>query len=183
MELIELKKQMSVLEQVLSKTSAKIEVDVKTSSTAQVKILKKYRQAILNCAILAIVFACLWIGNVSPDKLPNFYKAFIVILCSGAAMWYTFLYQKLKNVKVAALSPARLISATTNIRILTLTGEIVSGIALAVFFTMLLTDMIVMSKLAFYLIIATLCGGLSYSALYFWPKYIKLFRDLNSIKN
>ena len=43
MQLNELKKSMSTLEQVLAKTNSDIEINVSTSQTAKTKILKKIR--------------------------------------------------------------------------------------------------------------------------------------------
>ena len=67
-------------------------------------------------------------------------------------------------------------------QIYALSGEVVSGIALAVFFTLFLSNLNTISSLAFYLCITTLVLALILSLCYFWPKYIKLFRDLNAIK-
>lgn len=182
MRLEELKQNMSILDQVLSKTSVEVKINVDISETAQDRILKKYRQAVKNCLILTFVFICLWIGNVSSEKLPNMYKAFIVIINGVAAVWYMFLYQRLKNVKITDLSPRDLFSQTTKIKILTLSGEVIFGIALTVFFTLLLSDMFVMNQLVFWLIIGFLAISLLISATYIWPRYVALFRDLNSIK-
>lgn len=182
MQLTELRQSMSVLDHVLAKTSADITVDVTASETAQNKILRKYRQGIINNAVLAAVFGCLWIGDVTPDKLPNLFKGFIVILTAAAAVWYGFLFIRLKRIDIARLSPSKLLSATTTIKLLTLSGEVAFGIALAVFFTMLLTEMLATNLLAFRLIIATLAGGLVWGIVYTVPRYVKLFGDLNSLK-
>lgn len=182
MGLDDLKKNMSTLEQILAMTETDIKINVSVSETAKTKILKKFRQVATQCAIIAFVFTCLWIGNVTPDKLPNVYKAFISIMCAAASLWYIFLSSKLKKIDVASLTPAKLFSATKTIKILILSGEIVSLIALTVFFTMLLSKMVTLNLLAFYFIIATLCIGLALSLTYYLPQYLKLFRDLNSIK-
>lgn len=182
MELEEIKKNMSMLDKALDKTNSDFKISVSVSETAQAKILKKIRQAIINNSIIFIVFTCLWIGNVSPEKLPSFYKAFICVMCGVATLWYIFIYLKLKKINVATFTPTKLFSATTEIKILVLTGEIIFGIALVIFFTMLLTQMATLNHLAFYLIIATLSVGLVYSTIFFWPKYIRLFRELNSVK-
>lgn len=182
MQLDELRKNMSTLEQVLAKTSADIRINVEVSETAQSRILRKYHQAAKNCAIVAIVFCCLWIGNVSPDKLPNLYKGFITVLCGAGAVWYAYLSIRLKKIEIARLKPSALISETTTIKLLTLAGETVFGLALAVFFTLLLSEMIATNLLVFWLIAGCLAAGLTWSALYVWPRFIRLFSDLNSIK-
>ena len=68
MQLNELKKSMSTLEQVLAKTNSDIKINVSTSQTAKTKILKKIRQGFVSCIILAIVFTAMALGNVSPTK-------------------------------------------------------------------------------------------------------------------
>lgn len=182
MQLDELKQNMSLLEQVLSKSSVEITINVSASETAKNKLLVKYRQAVINNFILAVVFGCLWIGNVTPDKLPNFFKAFISIMAIVASGWYVFLFFKLKSVNIAGETPARLFSETTRIKIFTLSGEIFFGLVLGVFFTLLLSWLFVLNPLAFKLIIVTLVFGLVLGVIYVWPQYMKLFRDLNSIK-
>lgn len=182
MQLTELKQNMSILDRMLAKTSADITVDVTASETAQNKLLKKFRQGIINNALLAAVFACLWIGDVTPDKLPNLFKGFISILTAIAAVWYLILFTRLKKIDIARLSPSKLLSATTTIKLLTLSGEVAFGIALAVFFTMLLTEMLATNILAFWLIIATLVIALVWGIVYTVPRYVKLFGDLNSLR-
>ena len=182
MQLTELKQNMSILDRMLAKTSADITVDVTASETAQSKLLKKFRQGIINNAVIAAVFACLWIGDVNPDKLPNLFKGFVSILTAIAAVWYLILFTRLKKIDIARLSPSKLLSATTTIKLLTLSGEVAFGIALAVFFTMLLTEMLATNLLAFWLIIATLVIALVWGIVYTVPRYVKLFGDLNSLR-
>ena len=91
MQLDEFKKSMSLLDQVLSQTSADIRINVSASQNAQTKILKKYRQAFTSCAVLAVVFVILWIGDVNPQALPTYIKAFLVTYLSLASAWYVFL--------------------------------------------------------------------------------------------
>ena len=74
MQLNELKKSMSTLEQVLAKTNSDIKINVSTSQTAKTKILKKIRQGFVSCIILAIVFTAMALGNVEPQSFPNYLK-------------------------------------------------------------------------------------------------------------
>ena len=182
MQLDELKRNMSVLEQVLAKASADIEINLSASEPAQKKILRKYRKSFTNSLILAAVFSCLLMGNVSPEKLPNFYKLFIVILSLLAAGWYIFLFMRLKKINIARLSPTKLFSEMTTIKILTLSGEVLFGLVLTVFFTLLLSYMLDNNTLAFRLTVGFLIFALAGSVLYAWPRYIKLFGDLTTIK-
>lgn len=182
MQIEELKKNMSVLDQVLAKTSTEIEINREPSETAQTKILKKYGRAAIQCLIISAAFCCLWMGNVEPVKLPNMLKGFIVILCGMAGAWYILLFTMLKKIKLASLTPREVISKTTLIKIMTLSGEIFLDIALTVFFTLFLSEMFGSNQLAFWLTISLLAIVLTFSVIYFWPKYIRLFNDLNSIK-
>ncbi len=182
MQLDELKKNMSTLDQILAKTQTEIKIDVKSSQTAQGKLLKHYRNSILANSILAIVFACQLPNPEFTTHLPKFYVAFIALIGAAATLWYIFLYMKLDKIKISQLSPTKLFSKTTKLKILTISGQMVSVVVLAVFFTLLLSHMLITNPLAFRLIIATLAFGLIWGAIYTWPRYIKLFRDLNSIK-
>ena len=74
MQLNELKKSMSTLEQVLAKTNSDIKINVSTSQTAKTKILKKIRQGFVSCIILAIVFTAMALGNIEPKSFPNYLK-------------------------------------------------------------------------------------------------------------
>lgn len=182
MQLEELKKNMSVLDLVLAKTSSDIKVNIAASETAQHKILKKYRQAFMSNLVLAVVFSCLWIGNVDPVKLLNMYKAYIAVMCAAASAWYLFLFMRLRKVEISLLTPKSLFSETTKIKILTLSGEVFFGLLLTVFFTLFLSEMFVTNQLVFVLIVGLLSVSLVWSVVYVWPRYIKLFRDLNSIQ-
>lgn len=67
MQLDELKKSMSTLEQVLTKTNSDIRINVSVSETAQSKILRKFRRSFTSCLILAVVFAAMIAGeSISP---------------------------------------------------------------------------------------------------------------------
>ncbi len=182
MQLEELKQNITGLDQLLAKTGSAVEVNVTASETAQGKILKNYRQSFINCLILTVVFTCLWMGNVSSLKLPNMYKAFIVIQSLLGAAWYMYLYFRLRKVDISRLTPGRLFSETTKIKLLTLSGEVFFGILLTVFFTLLLSFLMGSNPLAFWLIIATIAIALVIGVIYTWPRYMKLFRDLNSIR-
>ena len=181
MQLDELKRNMSVLDQVLSKTSTDIRIDVRASETAREKLMKRYRQNILSNSIIAIVFAS-QIGN-SSFPLPVLYVAFITAITGLAALWYIFLFIRLKDINISRMTPTRLFSETAKIKIMTLSGEVFFAIALAVFFTLLLSDLLVTSQLAFWLIIGCLAAGIAGGIFYFWPRYIKLFRDLTTLKD
>lgn len=182
MELDELKKNMSTLEQILAKTNTDIKIDVAASETAQTKILKKFRQGFLSCLILAVVFAAGAIGGINPNSFPLGQKIYLVIYLLLGAVWYIFMYHKLRNINIAALPPAKLFSKTANIKMLMLSGEIFFIIGIVILFAMLFPTAWASNRVGFWAMIITLAGAVIYSVLHYWPQYIKLFQDLNSIK-
>lgn len=182
MQLEELKNSMSTLEQVLAKTNAEIKINVSTSRTAKVRILKKFRQGIISCAILAAVFAAAAIGNVNPASFPFGLKIYISVVLSIGAVWYSLMYRKLNRIDIAALSPAQLFSKTASLKIMVLSGEVFFGICLAVLFTLLFPTAWAYNRASFWTMSVALLCALIFSVLYYWPRYIRLFRDLNSIE-
>ncbi len=182
MQLNELKKSMSTLEQVLAKTNTDIRINVSASETAQKKILRKFRQGFISCLILAAVFAAGAIGGINPQSFPLSQKIYLVIYLLLGAVWYGFMYRKLRNINIAALPPAKLFSKTANIKMLMLSGEIFFVIGIVILFTMLFPTAWAFNRIGFWAMVITLAGALIFSVVHYWPQYVKLFRDLNSIK-
>lgn len=182
MQLDELRKSMSTLEQVLAKTNTDIKINLSVAQTAQTKLLKKFRQGFTSCLILAIVFAAMALGNLNPYSFPLSLKIYLVVYLLLGAAWYIFMYLKLKSINIAALTPGKLFSKTANIRILMLSGEIVFGMGIVILFTLLLPNAWEFNRTGFWCVIGTLAVAVIYGIVHMWPQYIKLFRDLNSIK-
>lgn len=182
MQLDELRKSMSTLEQVLAKTNADIKINLSVAQTAQTKLLKKFRQGFTSCLILAIVFVAMALGNLNPYSFPLSLKIYLVVYLLLGAAWYIFMYLKLKSINIAALTPGKLFSKTANIRILMLSGEIVFGMGIVILFTLLLPNAWEFNRTGFWCVIGALAVAAIYSIVHMWPQYIKLFRDLNSIK-
>ena len=99
-----------------------------------------------------------------------------------AGSWYIFLYLKLRRIDVATVAPAQLFSETANFKMLMLSGEIFFGIGIVILFTLLFPNAWAFNRVGFWAMIATLAAAITFSAVHYWPQYIKLFRDLNSIK-
>ena len=182
MQIDELKKSMSLLDQLLSKTDTDIKIDIAASETAQKRILKKYRKGFTSPAILAVVFTLMWIGGVNTKAFPDYLRAYLIVYLLAATLWYVFLYVRFKRVNVSQLAPRQLFAETTRIKIYTISGEAVSLIGLAVFFGLFLPDLMTVNPLAFWLCVAILVCGLISTGIYFLPKYIRLFNELNTIK-
>lgn len=181
MHLDKLKKGMSTLEQVFAKTNSDIKINVAASETAQSKILRKFRQGFMACLILAAIFTTMALNNIKPLSFPVHLKIYLVAYLILAASWYFILYLKLKRINISTLPPAKLFSKTATIKILVLSGEIFFGIGIAILFTLLIPNMWTYNRLGFWAVISGLVIALIYSIIHLYPKYIKLFRELNSI--
>ena len=134
MKLNELKKSMSTLEQVLAKTNTDIKINVSASKTAQTKILKEFRKAYTSLLLVAIIFVAAAIYNINPISFPLYLKIYLSSFLAIGAIWYIYLYRKLKSINIAVLSPKQLFSKTATIKLLTLAGEIFIGMCLVSFF-------------------------------------------------
>lgn len=182
MQLDELKKSMSTLEQVLTKTNSDIRINVSVSETAQSKILRKFRRSFTSCLILAVVFAAMIAGGIDQPSLSVNLEIYLAVYLALGAIWNMFLYRKLSNINIATLPPAELFTKTARLRMSVLSGEIFFGIGLAVLFTLLLPDAWAVNRIGFWCMVATLAFGIILGVIHYWPQYIKLFRDLDSIK-
>ena len=182
MQLDDLKKSMSTLDQVLAKTNTDIKIDVSASETAKSKILKKFRQGFTSCLIIAFVFIAMALGNQNSPSFPNYLKIGMAVYLLVAAIWYIFMFRYLNKIDIATLPPAQLFYKTTTLKLMVITSEIFFGICLAVFFTLLFQAAWMYNPIGFWAMVATITVAIIYGIVHMWPQYIKLFRDLNSIK-
>lgn len=182
MQLDDLKKSMSTLDQVLAKTNTDIKINVSASETAKSKILKKFRQSFTSCLIIAVVFTAMALGNQYSLSFPNYLKIGMAVCLLVAAIWYIFMYRYLKGISIASLPPAQLFSKTTTLKLMVISSEAFFGICLAIFFTLLLPTAWTYNQIGFWAMVATIIFAIVYGIVHMWPQYIKLFRDLNSIK-
>lgn len=183
MQLDEFKKSMTVLDQVLAKTGSKIEIDVKTSHKAKSWLLRLYLADAIICLIVGLVFLSLITFDIYAPLLPGYIRIYVAIFSITAALWYGFLYLKLRSMDVATLTPSEVISRTNRVKFLTLTGEIVFAIAIAVLFTMLFPFLLRHDVFAFRQMIVFLCLAFGWFLLSLLPKIIRSFRELNAIKD
>lgn len=178
MKLDELKQSISTLEQVLDKTTDDINIDVSASETAQSIILGQYRRASICGLVISLLFIVFWIWNLV--DLPAYIIGYVAVYPFAAALWYGFLYRKLKQINIPELSPVNVLSRTNVIRKLTLIGEIYLAIGGVVFFALFIHYLISADKFSFWYIIAIV-------AIFLWSyrglrHYIDLFRDLSTVK-
>lgn len=181
MQLNELEKNMSLLDQVLAKTNTEIKINVVASKSAQNKILKKYLTGFISSAILAVVFTISWIGKGVFQSFQPYLRGFLAIYLTIAALWNLFLYLKLKNIKISQLAPSKLFAKTIQLKIYSLSGEVVAALGLAVFFSLFLSDLKAVNPFAFWMCVTGIIVALV-SSISLLPRYIKLLNDLNTIK-
>lgn len=183
MELNELKKSMSTLDQVLTKTNADIKINVTASGNAKNKLLNKFRKNIILYLILAVVFTSAIFGGINPLSFPIGLKLYLVALLLIATVWYAVLYKRLQKIDVATLNPAKLLTETANLKIQMISGEMFFVLAMAVFFTLLIPTAWTYNRIGCWAMIVGLVVAIINSAINYYPQYVKLFRDLNSIKD
>lgn len=182
MQLNELKKSMSALDEMLAKTNPEVMINVAASQTAQIKLLKKIRQGFLSCIIVAVVFTAMALGNIEPQSFPNYLKIYMAICLAVGGGWYLLVYYRLKRVDVAGLTPASLIAKTAKIKLMMISGELCLLVCLAIFFTLLFQSFWSYNQVGFWAMVVCLLFAVVYGIGNVWAHYIKLFRELNSIK-
>ena len=181
MQLDELKKTMSTLEQVLAKTNADIKIDVAASETAQSKILRKFKQAAIVLIIVAGIMIAATIANLNVESFPNSMKIYLTAILVIASIWFGWMYSRVKRINVTSLAPAILFAKTAKLKLSLIVGEVCLIVALAVFFALCLPYTWEFNRLGFWLVIIALPIAVGYDIFRLWPGYIKLFRELNSI--
>ncbi len=183
MNLDELKKSMATLDDVLAQKSIEpIRLNSETCNTAQRKIMNQFRQGALSCIILGIVFPFAWSAGLGKNSFPLPYKLFMEIFCLIAAGWYGFLYFKTKKINIAANTPIQTMKQVAALRLYTLSGEITLGMAMAVFFTLFLSNLWVVGPDRFWIVIAATVIYIILLVTVFLPRTIRNFKNLTSIE-
>lgn len=178
MNLDELKKSMSTLDEVLAqKSSDPIKLNTNTCQSAQGRIAKLYRKNILVCGVLAVVFLLTGIGGVNAEIFPTGLKLFLGIFLGIAALWYTVLYKRTKDIDVASDTPMQTMKKVASLRLSALVGEIVGMIMITIFFTMLFSHLWSLDHYKVWLI----AGALFIAVIYDLYKLRQTVRDFNSL--
>ncbi len=181
MNLDELKKSMSALDDVLAeKVGDSINFNTETSNTAQKRIMKQFRQGALSCIILAIVFPIAWNSRLGNDAFPLAYKLFLEIFLVVAVIWYGFLYFKTKKINIVVATPMQTMKQVASLRFYTLTGEIVLGMTMVVFFTLFLSNLWVVGQYRFWIVIAATVIFIVLLVFVFLPRTIRNFKNLTA---
>lgn len=183
MDLDELKKSMSTLDDVLAEKSCKeINLNTATCDTAQKRIMKMYRKGASSCVIIAAVFLIAWNAGLGNDAFPIAYKLFLGTFLAVAAIWYAFLYFKTKRINIAVSTPMQTMKQVASLRFYALTGEIVLGMTMAVFFTLFLSNLWVVGKYRFWIVITAIAVFIILLATVYLPRTIRDFKNLTSIE-
>ncbi len=181
MNLDELKQSMSTLDEVLAqKNGGAITLDTTTCKTAQKKIMNQFRKGAFSCTLLGIVLLIAWNAGLGKDAFPISYKLYLMVFLGVAAVWYGFLYFKTKKINIALATPMQTMKKVASLRLFTLTGEIVLGLAMAVFFTLFLSNLWVVGQYRFWIIIAAIAIFLVLLVSVILPRSIRNFNNLTA---
>ncbi len=181
MNLDELKKSMSTLDDVLAKKSCdSISFDTETCTSAQSRIAKQYLKSILNCGVLAAVFIILWISGNDQPSFPVAMKGFLGVFMAVAAIVYATLYRLIKKIQVTTASPMTVMKQVSSLRLYTLIAEIIFAIILAVFFTIFLGNLWALGSYTFWLVAGALLVSLIIAGIML-PKKIRDFNELTAL--
>ena len=182
MELSDLKKNMSVLEQVLAKSNEEIKIDISASETAQTKLAKVYKQNVRNCLLALIIPVVLLLSGANTGSFPLYLKIFLLIYLLLGGAWYGYLWNTTKKISITTLTPISLLSVTSKLKLYTLSGEIFFIVGLTVFFSLFLSNLWDFSPLSFGLVIGTLLFGITFTLTFYVPKLRKVFNEMESLK-
>ena len=181
MNIDELKKSMSTLDDVLAqKSSEPIKLDSATCDTAQQKIMRSFRKGALSTLILSLIFPCAWQSGFGNDAFTPGIKAFLVVFLIVATVWYAYLYFKTKNINIATNTPTSVMKQVASLRFCTLTGEIVLGMTLAVFFTLFLSNLWIVGQYRFWIVLSAIVVFLILLTTVYLPRTIRDFRNLTA---
>ena len=178
MEISDLKKDMSILEQVLSKSNEEFTIDFSASETAQSKLAKVFQQNLRNCLLASIIPIVLLVSGANTGSFPLYMKIFLLVYLLLGVAWYAFLLGRIKKINIITLTPISLLSATSKLKLNTLAGEIFFIIGLTVFFSLFLSNLWNFSALSFGLVIVTLVFGITFTLTYYVPKLRKIFNEM-----
>ena len=183
MQLDDLKKSMSTLDDILAERNVgNINFDSATCGNAQRRIMSQYRKGAFNCAILAIVFLVAWHVGLGQDAFPLAYKLFLGIYLAISTLWYTFLYFKTKRINIAVCTPMQTIKQVSALRLYALTGGIVLGMTMVVFFTLFLSNLWVVGRYRFWVIIAASVVFIVLLVTIFIPRTVRDFKNLTALE-
>ena len=182
MELSDLKKDMNILEQVLSKSNEEITIDLSASETAQSKLAKVFQQNLRNCLLASIIPIVLLASGANTGSFPLYLKIFLLIYLILGGVWYGYIWNTTRKISITTLNPVSLLSVTSKLKLYTLAGEIFFIVGLTVFFSLFLSNLWDFSPLSFGLVIGTLLFGITFTLTFYVPKLRRIFNEMESLK-
>ena len=182
MELSDLKKNMSILQQVLAKSNDEFKIDISASETAQSKLAKVFQQNLRNCLLASTIPIVLLVSCANTGSFPLYLKIFLLVYLLLGAGWYGYLWRITRKIDIITLTPISLLSATSKLKLYTMASEIFFIIGLTVFFSLFLSNLWNFSPLSFGLVIGTLLFGITFTLTIYVPKIRKIFNEMESLK-
>ncbi len=181
MNLDELKKSMSTLDDILAeKSNDTFNFNTATCNSAQSRIAKQYQRTILNCSVFAVVFITLWLSGTDEPSFPVALKGFLGVYMAVAAIAYTILYHLIKKIQITTTPPIVVMKQVSSLRLYTLITEIFLAIVLAIFFTIFLSHLWALGTYSFWLVAGTLFISLII-AMIMLPKKIRDYNELTAL--
>ena len=178
MNLDEHKKSMSTIDDVFAqRNNEPIKFNTNACQSAHARIKKLYRQQILMCGVLAIVFIVTGIAGVNEEVFPKSLKLFLGIFLGVAALWYNVLYIKTKGINALTDTPMQTMRKVADLRLFALIGEVVGLTITTVFFTLLLTHLWAFAQYKAWLII----GALAVAVVFTIIRLRQNIRDFNNL--
>lgn len=178
MNLDELKKRISKLDDTLDKTNKEVKIDIPKSKTAQTRLLAKFRTGSIACLIFAAIYTIMVIGGVTPRKYPEALNIGLIVYSLFAGILYAWLYFRLRNINVAIVKPAKLYIRTAYLRLLMMSGEIILFLGIFLLIPLIKSDN---DDWIFYVMVSMAVLTLI-NLKKNWPECRKLFNELNSTK-
>lgn len=183
MELDDLKKSMSTLEDILAeKNNDALSFNVSACDTAQKRIMRGYCKGFILSASLAVVFAVAWStgfgNNIFSYAMKTFLEVFLVI----STFWYIYLYFKTKKINVATSTPVQTLKQVSSLRFYALSGEIVLFLAMTVYMTLFLSKLWILGSNRFWIVSAALVAVIILLVIYLIPRTLRDFKNLTALK-
>lgn len=183
MNIDELRESMITLDNILAKNKgSEIALDTPKCSTAQKRIYRRFIKAAYSCFVLAVVYTILWLLGQGDKVFSPSIRVFLSVYLLAGAAWYFILSLKTKKIDLITMSPVTAMKDVATLRLMTLCGEIVLAIGLAVFFTLFLTNLMSIEPRKCWIVLSALAVMVGLSVTLYIPKAVRDFKDLTALK-
>lgn len=178
-----MKKNMSLIDQLLERTNSPIQIDTQKVSNAKTKLEKKFFEGVKINAILCVIFLIIWFNSGNDTNITFPYRIVVSIITFVGSLWYLYLYQMVKKIDIYNLTPKALFAKISNLKLTLFSGQVAITVIIVVIFTIFLPQICTKSLLGFYFCIATIIAAIAISIFVYIPRYKKIFKDLIAIKD